>query len=347
MDFLLSSELIEFRGTLQKFFEASFPPDRIREQLKGHSAAGSDLAARGPNDTWQKLADLGAFLAPVPADRGGMGFGILAAAVVVEEAAFVLATLPIFETLALGTMPLVLCEAGEEVQSILDAVGAGSLRLSGGWLEQNRAPMVPAVAAVESLLFVSEEALSRTVSGQVQFERVPTFDLLRDYSNVTVAASTFLGNIAVPELLAGTTAVLAAAELIGLARRVEAMTLEYLKTRKQFGAAIGTFQALQHKMADMRVAIELAASLTRFAAWAFDNDRAQFLAAAEGAKSVASQSLPDAIESALQAHGGIAFTYEYDLHLYLRRALVTASLFGSSTELCAKLARRSLNELSL
>ena len=136
--------------------------------------------------------------------------------------------------------------------------------------------------------------------------------------------------------------VLACAELIGVSRRALELTVDYVSTRKQFGAPIGSFQAIQHKLADVLLSIDSAEALTRFAAWSADHDSRQFVELATAAKGYCSDVLPRAIESTLQAHGGIGFTYEYDLHLYLRRAQMAASLFGTADERYQKLATHLL-----
>src|SRR5262249_46285979 len=131
-----------------------------------------------------------------------------------------------------------------------------------------------------------------------------------------------------------------AAELAGIASRTLEMTVEYVKTRQQFGRPIGTFQAIQHALADMHVAAEQLLALVRFAAWAADSDRSQFPDAALAACAFAADEVPSIVECATQLHGGIGFTYEFPLHAFLRRALVTAQLLGGAERNAELLARR-------
>jgi alkylation response protein AidB-like acyl-CoA dehydrogenase len=110
------------------------------------------------------------------------------------------------------------------------------------------------------------------------------------------------------------------AELCGVAQRALEMSVEYAKTRQQFGRPIGSYQAVSHKCADMLVAVESAKSLTYYAAWAVDNDVPEAPLAAAMAKAFASDAARRVTGDAIQVHGGIGFTWEHDMHLYFKRA---------------------------
>lgn len=121
-------------------------------------------------------------------------------------------------------------------------------------------------------------------------------------------------------------------EIVGLCKAVQATTIEYVKTRKQFGQPIGGFQAVQHALADMHAWIETMDALALFAAWSFDYsiDQREFACEATVRRSV-ERGLAF-METAIQVHGGIGFTWEYDLHLYLRRVLFYQGLFNSDRD---------------
>ena len=110
------------------------------------------------------------------------------------------------------------------------------------------------------------------------------------------------------------------AELCGTAQRAMEMSVEYAKTRTQFGRPIGSYQGVSHRCADMLVLVESAKSLTYYAAWAVDNDVPEAPLAAAMAKAYASDAARDVTASAIQVHGGIGFTWEHDIHLYFKRA---------------------------
>mgnify|MGYP001193121216 CR=1 FL=1 len=111
-----------------------------------------------------------------------------------------------------------------------------------------------------------------------------------------------------------------AAELVGITDRVLELTLEYVKLRKQFGVEIASFQSVQHRLADMYVFYESLAALTRFAAYSAQSSPEQFCFSANAASNYGLRQTPQIVEAAIQLFGGVGFTFEHVLHLYLRRA---------------------------
>ncbi len=121
-----------------------------------------------------------------------------------------------------------------------------------------------------------------------------------------------------------------AAEMVGTAQRALDMSVEYAKTRVQFGKPIGSFQAVKHKCVDMMVAVENARSLTYYACWTVDTKGAEAATAVPMAKAYASDMAKNVTSEAIQVHGGIGFTWEHDMHLYHRRALAGEANFGNA-----------------
>ena len=130
-----------------------------------------------------------------------------------------------------------------------------------------------------------------------------------------------------------------AAELVGVCQRALDMTLAYVKERKQFGVAVGAFQAVQHRCAAMLLHTESARSATYFAAWAADAEPERLPEAASLAKAAASTAGREVTAGAIQAHGGVGFTWEADVHWLFKRAQVDAALLGGATAHRARLAR--------
>jgi alkylation response protein AidB-like acyl-CoA dehydrogenase len=122
-----------------------------------------------------------------------------------------------------------------------------------------------------------------------------------------------------------------AAELAGTAQRVLELSVDYAKVRRQFGRPIGTYQAVSHRCADMLVAVESAKSLVYHAAWALDNGVPEAPLAAAMAKAYASDAARTVASLGLQVHGGIGFTWEHDIHLYLRRAKWGEATLGDAS----------------
>jgi alkylation response protein AidB-like acyl-CoA dehydrogenase len=126
-------------------------------------------------------------------------------------------------------------------------------------------------------------------------------------------------------------AVLASAELVGVGQQLLEMSVDYAGKRVQFGRPIGSFQAIKHKCADMRIAVQSATATTLYAAMTLDADNPDQAQAVSVAKVCASEAISRLAGEALQLHGGIGFTWEHDLHLYLRRARTNALLHGDAT----------------
>lgn len=123
---------------------------------------------------------------------------------------------------------------------------------------------------------------------------------------------------------------LKAMELAGVTARVVSMTQEFVRARAQFGVQIGAFQAVQHQLADMYLRSEALASLAKFACWASDHSPSQGPLASEAAISFACEVASEVVEQAIQLHGGVGFTWEHDLHLFLRRARFIEARFAPS-----------------
>lgn len=173
----------------------------------------------------------------------------------------------------------------------------------------------------------------------VRITRQHTLDVTRSYcevalDNVQVDAAA-LGAVgsdardAIQRSMALNT-VLVCAELTGIGQRLLTMTVDYVKDRVQFGRPVGSFQAVKHKCADMRIWVQASTAAMLYAAMAIDADRSDGERAASIAKAYISEAINRVAGHALQLHGGIGFTWEHDLHLYLRRARADALLSGDA-----------------
>ncbi|MFN8524478.1 MAG: acyl-CoA dehydrogenase family protein [Chloroflexota bacterium] len=129
-------------------------------------------------------------------------------------------------------------------------------------------------------------------------------------------------------------AVAASAEMLGAARKCMDMSVEYVKVREQFGQPIGAFQAIKHACAEMLLEVEGSHGAVYYAAWAQDADAPDASMAASVAKSWVNDAARKVCGSAIQVHGGIGFTWEYDLHLYFKRAKRLEALYGDSETHC-------------
>ena len=118
--------------------------------------------------------------------------------------------------------------------------------------------------------------------------------------------------------------------MVGTARRIFTMALEYAKERHQFGVPIGSFQAIQHKLAEMSLALERATAAVHYAAMSVDADDANRAQACHVAKAAAGEAARRILKDGIQIHGGIGYTWEHDLHLFLRRATADEYLLGTT-----------------
>ena len=123
-----------------------------------------------------------------------------------------------------------------------------------------------------------------------------------------------------------------ASELVGVAQRALEMAVDYARERKQFGRPIGSYQAVSHACAQMLLEVESARSTTFYAAWTAESEPESLALAASMAKAYASDAGWRVTAAALQVHGGIGFTWEHDLHFFLKRARTDGQLFGSASE---------------
>ena len=118
--------------------------------------------------------------------------------------------------------------------------------------------------------------------------------------------------------------------MLGAARRCLDMSVDYAKVREQFGQPIGSFQAIRHRCAEMLLEVENAHAATYYAAWALDTDAEDGALAASVAKAYVSEAARKVCGDAIQVHGGIGFTWEYDLHLYFKRAKTLEATWGDA-----------------
>jgi alkylation response protein AidB-like acyl-CoA dehydrogenase len=154
------------------------------------------------------------------------------------------------------------------------------------------------------------------------------------FEDVRVGADSVIGQVDRGWDVLGPTlqraAVGASAEMLGASRRCMEMSVEYAKVRQQFGQPIGAFQAIKHACAEMLLEVENSHAATYYAAWALDAGSPDAALAASAAKAYVSDASRKVCGSSIQAHGGIGFTWEYDLHLYVKRAKHLEPLYGDA-----------------
>jgi alkylation response protein AidB-like acyl-CoA dehydrogenase len=200
-----------------------------------------------------------------------------------------------------------------------------------------------------TIFAVPSDVAGLTIERNLEMDRTnPTATLA--FREVSVDADAVIGEIdrgwAVVHQVLDRAAVAAAAEMLGAARRCMEMSVEYARVRQQFGQPIGMFQAIKHACSEMLLEVENSHSATYYAAWALDAGAADAPLAASAAKAYVGDAARKVCGSAIQVHGGIGFTWEYDLHLYFKRAKHYEPLFGDADFHRERALRLMLERLS-
>ena len=345
MDFELSDDQQALRDAARALLDGRSSPVQVRAAMDDETAYDADL--------WTAMVDQGWPGIAVPEDKGGVGLGIVELAVLLEQTGAHTAPAPFLQTAlaldALASMdadpawlaPLVSGEA-------LCAVAFTPLRVvegEPGWRLSGRTePVLFGPSAGGLIVRAVDDDGEQHVFGVDLRERAPSAEPAMDETREVgwveldrTAAVRFGGREAVERFL-DLGALGHAAELLGAADRVLALSVEYAKERVQFGRPIGSFQAVKHRCADMLVDVEGMRSAVYYAAWclaAGDPDRS---VAASTAKAWCSDAGMRVMASGLQVHGGIGFTWEHDLHLFLKRAQLDSVSFGDAAHHRQRLA---------
>jgi hypothetical protein len=244
--------------------------------------------------------------------------------ILLEELGYVLAPLPFLSNAAAG---LVLQETGATDR--LPGVASGESRGTVGIVKDGRAALVPDADSADFIVLIDGSEATLIERGDADVEVIDAMDPTRRYATVQANGGESLGDASrTRDLIALATA----AELVGISQRAMEMAVEYAKDRKQFDRPIGSYQAVAHACAEMLKQTEGARSLTYYAGWAADAAPDEFSIAASAAKAYASDAGWIVTSSALQVHGGIGFTWEHDLHWFLKRAKTDGVLYGSARD---------------
>lgn len=379
MDFLLSDELLEFSHVLRDFLRQSDTRTPRRVCIEQDTKKRlPEKEARSP--LWKQIAELGLLSASLPEDCDGLALGSLGYSIAAEASGEFLLSDPLFETVALGAIPLVTLGDRELTRDTLSAIGGGATAVTGGYEEllRDRRQLgrasegsqdsftltgtwsnVPAVCRSDSVILPALLSDNQSLElfavsipeNEQRISREYSLDLVRQFYTLRLEGVSGVrltsGPLAEPLISAFRDLLYAsiAAELVGVGRQAIAMTVEYVKQREQYGRPVGSFQAVQHQLVDALLAVEQSHALERFAFWCCDHDINQRSIACKAAKAFAGERMVRVVETALQLHGGIGFTFEYDLHLYLRRAQSLAHWFAAPGEDFEEISRMYLTQL--
>jgi alkylation response protein AidB-like acyl-CoA dehydrogenase len=309
---------------------------------------------------WRVLAtQLGAQGVIIEEEYGGAGATLAELAVVLEEAGAALLCAPLLASAVLATTAIQRAAdraaAADLLPSLADGTRIATLAYTGqpgnaltaahtadGWRVAGTAVHVLDGAVADTVLVIADtragSALFAVDAAQTRRHDQPLLDPTRRLALVAFrgASSRLIGEPGAGEQILSDTLDVArlmlAAEQVGAAQQCLNMTVEYACTRKQFGRAIGSFQAVKHRLADMYVAVQSARAVTEETIAAYLADPQSASTALRTAAALVSDAFLTVTTSALQVHGGIGYTWEHDAHLYLKRALSSARLLGTPTE---------------
>ena len=320
MNFDYNDDQQAIKRTAHDMLVARFKPDTVRELAEGE---------RYDEAHWDELCELGWPGIFIDEEYEGQGLGTVELVILLEELGYTLAPVPFLSNAAAG-LALQYAGSDEQKDAHLKGIATGAERGTVGTLKNGVAELVPDADTAKVIVFLDEDGgavLHKAKDCDIQ--PVDAIDQTRRYSRVVPGGD---GEILPGDVGAASDrmAVAISAELVGASQRVMEMAVEYARDRKQFDRPIGAYQAVAHRCADMLRETESARSATLWAAWAAEAEPETLPEASSMAKALASDAGWNVTSSALQVHGGIAFTWEHDLHFFLKRAKVDGSLFGSA-----------------
>ena len=346
--------------------------EAVRDLLRrrGDTAAvRKEMASDGRIDRglWQTLCtEIGVAALPIPEDAGGAGASWAESAAVLEELGAALSPVPAFGSAVLATGALLLAPDSEPSARLLPELATGERTAALCWAGE-RGWDTPGVQADAGLLsgtagFVvdAETADTLVVLASGPGEHITVHEVAADADGVTISPlplldpTRSLSTVRFDEVASNVIPTpadlvsrlrtlgwaLLSAEQVGGAQRALDLTVEYTKSRKQFGRTIGSFQALKHRMADMYVLVETARSISRAAVAAVAVDAPDAVDLALAAHVYCSDAYRTITGEAIQLHGGIGITWEHDIQLYFKRAQASSQMFGAPHRAVAEVAAR-------
>lgn len=330
MDFGLTDDQREIQRTARDLLGERAKPERVREHIE------SDPPARMDVELWRELCELGWPGIAIAESYGGQGLGVIELSILCEELGRSLAPVPLLASAMAAT---VIEQGGSEEQRErwLGPLASGETVGALGTARDGTAELVIGGGDAQVIVLVEDDGSGRVISSaEAEVSPLAAIDPTRSAARVEARDG---GEILVNGCAGlGRALVAVSADLVGVCDRALAMTVEYVKERKQFGVPVGSYQAVSHRCAQMLLETEKARSLTAFAAWTADADPERLAEAAAMAKAAASDAGREVTASAIQAHGGIGFTWEADVHWLYKRAQLDATLLGGAGRHRARIA---------
>jgi alkylation response protein AidB-like acyl-CoA dehydrogenase len=323
MDFTFTEDQLLFQDSVRDFLVNEVTAERIRALWDTDSGRDDAL--------WQQLAELGLTGVTVPEEHGGLGMSELDFVLLAQECGYVALPEPLVHT-AMVAVPLLRAIGGDLAARWLPEIAAGKARVLVG-LEQNL--LVEDAHVADLLLLQQGDTLVAATRDQVSLRRNESVDPSRRLFAVEVAEAAraiAAGEAAMTRISEALDrgALACAAQALGLAQRMIDMSVQYTSERQQFGKPVGSFQAVKHHMANVAVRLEYARAPTHRAAYAIAEGQPIAPHAVSHAKLVACEAANLAAKNGHQVHGAMGYTWEVDLHIFMKKAWALANSWGDA-----------------
>ena len=372
MEFDLSKPQKLLKDSAREFLSRHCKSQRVRELMATETANDGELWQAMADQGWtglvipEEYGGLGAELLDLAVVCEEMGNACLPGAfqatlfstALIDRAASAKQKTEYLEAIASGSLKATVAQLEETADWDLNAVNLKAVRDNGKLLVSGRKLFVPDAASADLLICVAASEsgngsspvilpIAKGAEG-VEIKSMPSLDETRkvyevQFNHVSVNAADVFGadGNAHGALVQATQVATVAlcAEMVGGMQWILDATVEYAKTRHQFGRPIGSFQAVQHQCADMLLMTESARSATYYAAWAVTENAPNAATAVSIAKAYCSDAFREVGNRGVQVHGGIGFTWEHDLQLYYKRSKAAETMFGDATFHRERIAR--------
>ncbi|MDH4870307.1 acyl-CoA dehydrogenase family protein [Pseudomonas sp. BN515] len=324
MDFTFSDDQLLFQDNVRAFLTNEVIPERIRELWQSESGRSDEL--------WTQLTELGLTAITVPDGFGGLDMNELDFILLAQECGYAGLPEPLVETMLVGVPMLTSLPGQLDLQGEwLTRIAEGKARLAVG---EPGNPLVADAHVADLLLLPHGDEVHAVLPAQVQLTRNESVDPSRQLYRVdwTPSAQTRVAEGEQGRALWGAAknrgALGTAAQLLGLAKRMVDLAVDYSFERKQFGKPVGSFQAVKHLMANVAVLIEFAKGPLYRAAHAVANGLPEQDIQVSHARIACAEAAMLAAKNAIQTHGAMGYTWEVDLQLFMKRAWALDKVWG-------------------
>jgi alkylation response protein AidB-like acyl-CoA dehydrogenase len=323
MDFTFTEDQLLFQDSVRDFLVNEITPERVRASWESDSGRDDAL--------WAQLAELGLTGMTVPEEHGGLGMTELDFVLLAQECGYVALPEPLVNT-ALVSVPLLQELGGDIAAQWLPKIAAGEAKVIVG-LEVNT--LVEDAHVADLLILQQGDSVVAATPDQVTLRHNESVDPSRKLFAVEVSsgATEIASGAQAASIIEGALnrgALGSAAQALGLAQRMIDISVQYTSERQQFGKPIGSFQAVKHHMSNVAVRLEYAKAPVHRAAYAIANGQEVAAHAVSHAKLVACEAANLAARNCIQVHGAMGYTWEVDLHIYMKKAWALANTWGDA-----------------